>query len=161
MPDRKCLYQSVSGKGKVNFDGFSIFSVNWVHIYPSNLFFVVWWWIINKTLLAQEFIFVSLNVSLKLCMWMYDKGCCSSNLFNTKVLMNIRNWKFKLNEIPVLASLFSIKFHFGRSNFNRFPFWKVLILINFHFLLFKFQWISYYGNRHFWSVSSIGDYRNP
>ena len=35
LPDRKYLYQSISGKGKVNFNGFPIFPINWVHIYQS------------------------------------------------------------------------------------------------------------------------------
>ena len=35
LPDLKYLYQSISEKGKVNFNGFPIFSINWVHIYQS------------------------------------------------------------------------------------------------------------------------------
>ena len=35
LPDRKYLYQSISKKGKVNFNGFPIFPINWVHIYQS------------------------------------------------------------------------------------------------------------------------------
>ena len=35
LPDQKYLYQSISGKGKVNFYGFPVFLINWVHIYQS------------------------------------------------------------------------------------------------------------------------------
>ena len=35
LRDRKNLYQSISEKGKVNFNGFPIFPINWVHIYQS------------------------------------------------------------------------------------------------------------------------------
>ena len=35
LPDWQYLYQSISRKGKVNFNGFPIFPINWVHIYQS------------------------------------------------------------------------------------------------------------------------------
>ena len=35
LPDWKYLYQSISRKIKVNFNGFPIFPLNWVHIYQS------------------------------------------------------------------------------------------------------------------------------
>ena len=35
MPDRKFFHQSISEKGKVNFNGFPIFQINWVHTYQS------------------------------------------------------------------------------------------------------------------------------
>ena len=44
-------------------------------------------------------------------MWMEDTGCCSNNLFETKVLMNFQSWKFKLNGMLTLEALISMKIH--------------------------------------------------
>ena len=82
-------------------------------------------------------------------MWMCDKGFCSNNLFNIKVLMNFQNWKFMLNGSLLLEALISMKFLFGHINLNKFLFQEILILMNFHFWLFKFQWISILGNFDF------------